>query len=90
MRILSSNDLLKKYSDCAQQYLHSYVKLCKELYGEVSKIINVHCLDHLVDDVKRCQCSLSEISAFDFENLLGKLKKYIHSGNKHCHSYVDG
>lgn len=38
---------------------------------------NVHSLQHLPDDVQHFGTSLNEISAFQYENYLFKLKKYV-------------
>ena len=45
-------------------------------------MFNIHALIHLSDVVNFFKCSLSDTTAFPFENLLGKLKKMIHSGRK--------
>ena len=82
IRILSSDKFLMIYSDYAQICLERFVKLSEELYGQESQILNMHSLSHLVDDIKKFKCSLSKISAFDFENSLGILRKYLRSGNK--------
>lgn len=44
--------------------------------------MNMHSLIHLADDVKTTGCPLSEITAFSFENELGKMKKMLRSGRK--------
>ena len=45
-------------------------------------ISNVHSLIHLVEDTKFFNCTLSKVTAFPFENLLGKLKRLLRSGRK--------
>ena len=49
----------------------------KYFYGLNSQVLNVHHLLHVADDVKFMKCSLSFIIAFPFENLLGKIQKYL-------------
>ena len=82
MRILCNEKLCQKFTQQAENCLIRFVLLCGKLYTSQSLILNVHSLIHLVDDVKFFGCSLSETTAFPFENLLGKIKKLIHSGRK--------
>jgi hypothetical protein len=49
--------------------------------GETFLVYNVHCLQHLPDDVQHFHSSLNELSAFPFENYLQTLKKYVHTSN---------
>ena len=42
----------------------------------------MHSLLHLADDAKNMNCPLTYLTAFPFENVLGKLKKMIRSGNR--------
>lgn len=41
---------------------------------------NMHNLIHLADDVQYMNCPISKITAYPFENALGKLKKLIRQG----------
>ena len=52
-----------------------------QLYGPEIMIYNFHNLKHLVEDYERFG-SLEDSSGFPFENFLGKLKYYVHAGNK--------
>lgn len=79
-RILSCDELCKKFADHAQVYLSTFVALMEKVYGKHSLSTNVHSLLHLVEDVKNLDCSLSEITAFRFENKLGMIKKYVKHG----------
>ena len=81
-RILSCEQLLKSYINHAQEYLNKFTELSSHLYGEESQILNMHSLNHLSEDVWYSNCCLSDITAFSFESYLGKLKKYLRSGNK--------
>ena len=58
------------------------MELSIPLYGEESQVLNMHSLKHLSDDVKSNKCCLSDITAYSFESYLGKLKRYLRSGNK--------
>ena len=82
LRILCSRTLAIEHNDIAKMYLRSFVKASKSIYGKTCLVINMHNLIHLADDVKNMQKPLSLITAFPFENLLGKLKRYLRSGNK--------
>lgn len=52
------------------------------MYGLESQLLNMHSLVHLADDVRKMGCSLSHITAFPFEDKLGKIKKCLHSAHK--------
>jgi hypothetical protein len=47
-----------------------------KLYGAGNMVYNIHCLIHLTQDARRYG-SLDNVSAFPFENYLGKLKKLV-------------
>lgn len=81
-RMLCSKKLCRKYIDEAKQYLRVFFVAMGEYYGLKSQVLNVHHLIHLADDVKNMGCALSRITAFPFENFLGKLKKYIRTANR--------
>ncbi|KYM97373.1 hypothetical protein ALC62_11978, partial [Cyphomyrmex costatus] len=81
-RILSSDNLCLKYNSEAKVYLNNFVKLTELYYGKQSLVMNIHSLTHLADDVENMKCSLSNYTAFPFENILGKLKKMLRSGNR--------
>lgn len=81
-RILSSDNLCQKYNYQAKVYLSNFVMLTKQYYNTQSLVMNIHNLVHLADDVKNMKCSLSNYTAFPFENLLGKMKKILRSGNR--------
>jgi len=78
--ILSHPYLAVQLCNYAQALLIEFVKTFNEFFGPNSKIYNVHNLVHLPDDVRNFNRSLDEISSFDFENLLGKIKRSLRSG----------
>lgn len=80
--ILSHPSLAVQLCNYAQTLLIEFVKAFDNFYGPNSKVYNVHNLVHLADDVRNLNRSLDDISAFDFENLLGKIKRYLRSGAK--------
>ncbi|EZA55314.1 hypothetical protein X777_05156 [Ooceraea biroi] len=80
--ILSHPNLAVTLCNYAQALLIEFVKTFDEFYGLYSKIYNVHNLVHLPDDVRNFNRPLDDISAFDFENLLGKIKRSLRSGRK--------
>lgn len=78
-RILFSAELAVKHADYAKRLLHDFFILLPSLYGTTSQKMNKHNLLHVADDVKTMEAPLSAISAFEFENCLGKLKSLIKS-----------
>lgn len=80
--ILSHPKLAVQLCDYAQYLLLQFVKSFDDFYGPGSTIYNVHNLIHLSDDVRTFGKPLDDISAFDFENLLGKIKRSLRSGHK--------
>ncbi|XP_051168513.1 uncharacterized protein LOC127286199 [Leptopilina boulardi] len=83
MRILCSKKLVKmpNYLNYANELLSYFVKCLTILYGSFSVSYNMHGLLHLVDDVRKRGC-LDNFSAFDFENYLQYLKKWMRKGEK--------
>jgi hypothetical protein len=61
----------------ARRLLEAYSSECKDIYGNDYTVYNIHSVQHLPDDVQHFGQSLSEISAFPFENHLGKIKKMV-------------
>jgi hypothetical protein len=59
----------------ARELLVYFVKTSELIYGETFVSYNVHSLIHIADDVEHFGKSLNDISAFQFENHLQKLKK---------------
>jgi len=80
--ILSHPNLAIQLCDYAQVLLIEFVKTFDDFFGPNSKIYNVHNLVHLPDDVRNFNKPLDEISSFDFENLLGKIKRSLRGGKK--------
>lgn len=80
--ILSHPKLAVQLCNYAQSLLVQFVKTFDDFFGPGSKIYNIHSLIHLPDDVRNFGKPLDDISAFDFENVLGKIKRSLRSGNK--------
>lgn len=80
--ILSHPNLAVQLCNYAQALLIEFVKTVDEFFGPNSKIYNIHNLVHLPDDIRNFNRPLNNISAFDFENLLGKIKRSLQSGKK--------
>lgn len=76
-RILCSKTMAVKYAEYAKILLKQFVILLPTYFGEDSQTMNNHNIMHSPDDVIKMQKSLSEISAFPFENCLGLLKTLI-------------
>lgn len=81
-RILCSKKLALINYENAKKLLKQFVKISEKLYGKTSLIGNMHNLIHLADDVKNMGCSLSNVTAFPFENCLGKIMNLLRSGNR--------
>lgn len=81
-RILCSDTLCLTYNRFAKAYLRAFFEGLKRFYGKYTLSINLHNLIHLADDVLYMKCGLNRISAFVFENFLGKLKQKVRTANK--------
>ncbi|KAJ8687251.1 hypothetical protein QAD02_023045 [Eretmocerus hayati] len=82
--ILCNQDYFKENYEVAKECLNKFVVSAQhpDLYGLKILIINSHNLLHSAEQVKYMGAPLMDISAFDFESILGKLKDLIESGNK--------
>lgn len=76
-RILCSPELCVEYTNYARQLLVKFFELLQNLYGSDSQVMNSHYIIHLADDVEQTKTNLCAISAFPFENCLGKIKRLI-------------
>lgn len=76
-RILCDSELYIENIDYARELLIKFVELLPSFYGVDSQVMNSHNLIHLADDVEYTKTYLSNISAFPFENCLGKIKRMI-------------
>ena len=54
------------------------------LYSNTFVVYNVHSLIHLKDDIINFDSTLSELSAFPFENHMQVLKKYVRKASSPC------
>ena len=66
-----------QHHEYAKDLLKTFVANFAQIYGKEMVSYNVHSLIHLADDVKRYG-ALDNVSCFEFENHLGKLKKMVH------------
>lgn len=80
--ILSNPNIAVQLCDYVQSLLIIFVKHFDDYFGPGSNIYNVHNLIHMPDDVRNFGKPLDDISAFDFENLLGKIKRLLRCGKK--------
>lgn len=80
-RILCNNKLLQEYQEHAKLYLQRFFLSLKCLYRKI-QAMNMHCSIHAADDVIRSGCNFSEISAFPFENFIGKLTSLIRTPHR--------
>ncbi|KAL7291243.1 hypothetical protein TKK_0014852 [Trichogramma kaykai] len=68
-----------KFATIAQDYLTQFISESKVLYSPTFITLNVHYLNHIADDVKNMKSNINDMSAFPFENELGKIKKILRS-----------
>lgn len=74
--ILSSKVLIAKYFNDAKKCLQKFVTKCPDVYDKFFVVYNVHSLLHICDDVL-LYGPLEEFSCFQYENHLGKMKRYV-------------
>lgn len=79
LRLLWSKETARQSTIIAKLYLRLFCVSFISIYGEQSVTLNTHNLIHLADDVSNMGCSLSEMTAFPFENMLGKIKRQLRS-----------
>jgi len=79
--LLNNHFNIPEYIDYAEQLLVSFVKHYAELYGSNMVVYNVHNVIHLADDARKYGV-LDNVSAFCFENFLGKLIRLARKPSK--------
>lgn len=84
MSILCSPLSCAEHLDYAEKLLVHFVNVFITIYGNHAVSLNVHCLVHIVDDV-RIHGPLHGYSAFPFENYMPRLKKYVRKPEKPLH-----
>jgi len=80
-RILCSDELAITHNNVAKKYLEKFVFELPHLYELNIQVINMNNLLH-VADAKNFNCSLSRISCFFFESVLGEIKHTLRTSNK--------
>lgn len=81
-RILCDPDLALDNVNYARKLLNIFFKLLPTFYGSNSQVMNHHNHIHIADDVEHMNMDLSSISAFPFENNMGKIKRKIKGRSK--------
>ena len=76
MFLLLDVNVTPEYIDYAEQLLILFVRQFSDIYGSNMLVYNVHNVIHLADDVRKFG-ALDNVSAFAFENFLGKMVKLI-------------
>lgn len=79
--ILSCKSFIEKYFEVARNAVIDFVNESANIYDKYFVVYNVHSLTHICDDVQRFG-PLESFSCFDYENLLGKIKKKIRGTNR--------
>jgi hypothetical protein len=72
--VLLTPAMCQQYCDNTEKLLAIFMDSFAAIYGKTFVGYSVHNLIHLLQDVQKYG-SLGNISAFPFENFLGKLKK---------------
>ena len=80
--LLLSPNLSAPMIDFANRILTAFVKNFGDLYGQGEIVFTFHQVIHLAD-VYRQFGALDRVSAFPYENFLGKIKKSCESLNYH-------
>lgn len=76
--LLDSNGITRMSSiGYAEELLVYFYRTSTKLYSPIFPSYNVHALIHLSEDARHFKTSLNDISAFQFENHLQKLKKCV-------------
>ena len=65
----------------ARKFLVDYVSSATQFFGPTFSTYNVHNLLPIVDDAENFDCSLDDISAFQFENYMQVIKKFVKSAH---------
>ena len=82
-RMISINRALR-FARIAESYSTDFVNQTKTIYSSEFVTLNIHYLNHSVDDIRNIQSNLNDISAFPFENELGKIKRILRSPQNSC------
>lgn len=78
-RVLWSERTARNTVHLSRRLLENFFLQCKQIYGQTSASINMHNLNHVVDDVEFTHLSLSYINAFAYKNYLGIIKRKLRS-----------
>ncbi|KAJ8671130.1 hypothetical protein QAD02_002389 [Eretmocerus hayati] len=85
-RLLSGKKFLGHIT-IARSYLKKFVEDSITIYDPSFVTLVVHYLIHLPDDVERWKCNLNDMSAFPYENELGKMKHIFRSPHRTLAQY---
>ncbi len=80
VNILSNPALCHILCDYARDLLVCFIRSVAELYGRDQMIYNIHCAQHLADDVK-LHGPLDQFAAFPFESYMLKIKNMVRKPN---------
>ncbi|XP_065679433.1 uncharacterized protein LOC136071678 isoform X2 [Hydra vulgaris] len=77
----NANNRTPQMLEYARKLLVDYVSSAIQFFGPTFSTYNVHNLLHIVDDAENFNCSLDDISAFQFENYMQVIKKFVKSAH---------
>ena len=75
------DDIREGNLDLSRKLLKNFVKSSPRFYGRKFRVFNIHNLLHVADDVEYFGQSMTELSAFPFENYLQALKRFVRGTN---------
>lgn len=63
-------------------HVKKFLEMFMEQAGETCMTSKLHGLAHVADDLKLFKCQLYAMSAYEFENAIGEIRRKLRSGNK--------
>ena len=86
LRILSQDEILPHDIEFSRILIHEFLSEFKQLYGEKQQTFNLHCLQHLPNQVQN-RGPLHKSDCFPFEGWF-KNTKSLHSGTRNISSQI--
>lgn len=81
-RLLCGKKTAVEFAEYSRKILRTFVSLLPTSYGSDSRVMNVHNLIHVADDVKHMNVPLTALSAYPSESCLGFVKSLGNKGAK--------
>ena len=68
--------------DVFDKHVDKFLEMFMAQAGETCMTSKLHGLYHVKDDLKMYKCQLYAMSAYEFENAIGEIRRKLRSGNK--------